>query len=44
MIGGNCDDVADKFEDDINAIFTEKTVQFKERGIPVHQRKYILSK
>lgn len=44
MIGGDCEEIADKFEDDINAVFTEKTVAFKERGIPCHQRKYILSK
>lgn len=23
MIGGDCEDIADKFEDDINAVFTE---------------------
>ena len=44
MIGGDCDDIADKFEDDIHAIFTENSRQMKAREIPVHQRKYILSK
>ena len=44
MIGGDCEEIADKFEDDINAVFTENTMQMKARDIPVDQRKYIRSK
>jgi hypothetical protein len=36
MIGGDCEEIADKFEGDIKAVFSEKTVQMKARGIPCH--------
>ena len=41
QIGGDCDDVADKFET-IDEIFTEDTRLLKKRGVPVKQRKYIM--
>ena len=40
QIGGDCDDIADKFES-IDEIFTESTYHMKKRGVPVKQRKYI---
>ena len=36
MIGGDCEEVAEKFEDDINAVFTENSMQMKRREVPVH--------
>ena len=44
MIGGDCDEIADKFEDDISAVFNESGEELKKRDIPTHQRKYIMSK
>lgn len=50
QIGGDCEEIADKFEEDeerpggIKAVFSEDTIGFKNRGIPIQQRKYILSK
>ena len=43
QIGGDCDEVADKFES-MDQIFSETGRQLKQRDIPVHQRKYIMSK
>ena len=36
MIGGDCEEIADKFEDDIHAVFTETSEQMKRREIPTH--------
>ena len=44
MIGGDCDEIADKFENDIGALFNESGEELKKRDIPTHQRKYIMSK
>lgn len=41
MIGGDCEEIADKFEDNIHAVFTESCYEMKRREIPTHQRKYI---
>ena len=40
QIGGDCDDIADKFET-IDEIFTMDKWAMKERGVPIAQRKYI---
>ena len=41
QIGGDCDDIADKFET-IDEVFTHTTEQMKKNGVPCKQRKYIL--
>jgi hypothetical protein len=43
QIGGDCEEIADKFEN-INEIFSENTLKMRVRGVPVQQRKYLLSK
>ena len=43
QIGGDCEEIADKFET-IDQVFGDTSYQMKERGVPVQQRKYILSK
>lgn len=52
-IGGDCNEIVDKFEYDedfperlsgMEAVFKEDGQEFKNRGIPTKQRRYLLSK
>jgi hypothetical protein len=40
-IGGDCNEYADKFET-IEEVLSNSTFEMKEKGIPTHQRKYLL--
>ena len=41
QIGGDCEEIADKFKS-IDEVFDLDSREMRARGVPVHQRKYIL--